>query len=141
MLELNLTSVFVSMKHEIPAMLASGSGAILNMSSGSGFSATAGMGAYVVAKHGLQGLTKVAALDYAQQNIRINALAPGPILAGPLAAAPDEWRQAAADAVPMVRIGTPAEVGAAAVWLCSDDAAFINGATLPIDGGQLAGSA
>lgn len=139
MLELNLTSVFISMKHEIPTMLAGG-GAIVNMSSESAFNAASGMGAYVVAKHGLQGLTKVAALDYAAQGVRVNALAPGPVLAGHLASAPAQWQQAAAEAVPMGRIGQPEEIASAAVWLCSDEAAFVTGATLPLDGGQLAGT-
>jgi NAD(P)-dependent dehydrogenase (short-subunit alcohol dehydrogenase family) len=139
MLELNLTSVFVAMKHEIAAMLATGGGAIVNMSSGSGFRAAAGMGPYVTAKHALQGLTKVAALDYAQQGIRINAIAPGPIMAGALADMGEEFQRMAADSVPMRRIGRPEDVAAAVVWLCSDAAEFITGATLPLDGGQLAG--
>ena len=137
-LALNLTSVFVAMKHEIPAMIDACGGAIVNMSSGSGSRAHPGMGTYAVAKHGLHGLTKLAALDNAEQGIRGNALAPGPILAGPLAQAPEQFQQAAADSVPMRRIGRPDEVAAAAVWLCSDAASFITGATLPIDGGQLA---
>jgi NAD(P)-dependent dehydrogenase (short-subunit alcohol dehydrogenase family) len=139
MLELNLISVFVAMKHEIAAMLATGGGAIVNMSSGSGFRAAAGMGPYVTAKHALQGLTKVAALDYAQQGIRINAIAPGPIMAGALADMGEEFQRMAADSVPMRRIGRPEDVAAAVVWLCSDAAEFITGATLPLDGGQLAG--
>jgi NAD(P)-dependent dehydrogenase (short-subunit alcohol dehydrogenase family) len=141
LLELNLTSVFVAMSHEIAALLKNGGGAIVNMSSGSGFRAAAGMGPYVTAKHGLQGLTKVAALDYAQQGIRINAIAPGPIMAGPLADAGEDFQRMAADSVPMRRIGRPEDVGAAVVWLCSDAAGFITGATLPLDGGQLAGIA
>jgi NAD(P)-dependent dehydrogenase (short-subunit alcohol dehydrogenase family) len=140
-LELNLTSVFVAMRHEIAAMSVSGGGAIVNMSSGSGFRAAAGMGPYVTAKHGLQGLTKVAALDYAHQGIRINAIAPGPIMAGPLAEAGEEFQRMAADSVPMRRIGSAEDVAAAVVWLCSDAAGFITGATLPLDGGQLAGIA
>jgi NAD(P)-dependent dehydrogenase (short-subunit alcohol dehydrogenase family) len=139
MLELNLTSVFVSMKHEIAAMLQSGGGVIVNMSSGSGFAASPGMGPYVTAKHGLQGLTKVAALDYAHHGIRINAIAPGPIFAGPLAQAGDDFQRLAAESVPMRKVGRPEDVAAAAVWLCSDAAAFVTGATLPVDGGQLAG--
>jgi NAD(P)-dependent dehydrogenase (short-subunit alcohol dehydrogenase family) len=141
MLELNLTSVFVALRHEIAAMLKSGGGAIVNVSSGSGFRAAAGMGPYVTAKHGLQGLTKVAALDYAQQGIRVNAIAPGPIMAGPLAEAGDEFQRMAAESVPMRRIGHPEDVAAAVVWLCSDAAGYITGATLPLDGGQLAGIA
>jgi NAD(P)-dependent dehydrogenase (short-subunit alcohol dehydrogenase family) len=137
-LELNLTAVFLALRHQIPAMIDSGGGAIVNMSSGSGFRAFPGMGTYVVAKHGLHGLTKLAALDYAAQGVRVNALAPGPIMAGPLAEAPEDFQRAAATAVPMQRIGRPEEVAAAAVWLCSDAASFVTGATLPLDGGQLA---
>ncbi|HWW55003.1 MAG TPA: SDR family oxidoreductase, partial [Acidimicrobiales bacterium] len=91
-------------------------------------------------KHGLEGLTKVAALDYADQGVRVNAIAPGPILTDNLARAGAGAQQAAAAAMPMRRIGHPDEVGAAAVWLCSDDAAFVTGTTLVIDGGKLAGS-
>ncbi len=139
-LELNLTSVFVSMRHEIAAMLASGGGAIVKMSSGSGSRAAAGMGAYVVAKHGLQGLTKVASLDYAELGIRINAVAPGPILAGPLAEADPQFREQAAQSVPMGRIGDCDEVADTVAWLCSDEASLITGAPISLDGGQVAGT-
>ena len=121
-------------------MLASGGGAIVNMSSGSGSRAAAGMGAYVVAKHGLHGLTKVAALDYAERGIRINAIAPGPVLAGPLADADPQFRELAAQSVPMGRIGDCDEVADTVAWLCSDHASFITGATIPLDGGQAAGT-
>jgi NAD(P)-dependent dehydrogenase (short-subunit alcohol dehydrogenase family) len=138
-IDLNLTSVFLCLKQEIPAMLASGGGTIVNISSRSGLSAAPGMGAYVVGKHGLQGLTKLAALDYADKGVRVNALAPGPILAGPLAEMPEEFRQGAIRSVPMHTLGEPDDVAQAALWLCSDAARYITGATLPIDGGQLAG--
>lgn len=139
-LDVNLRSAFLSMKYEIPAMLDSGGGAIVNTSSGAGLSAGApGISPYTSAKHGLQGLTKVAALDYAEQGVRVNAVAPGPILAGPLASMPEEYQEMAVQAVPMRRLGRPEEVAAAAVWLCSDEASFITGATLSIDGGQQAG--
>lgn len=140
MLDLNLVSVQWSMKHQIPAMIGSGGGSIVNLSSGSGHRAAAGMGAYVVAKHGLHGLTKVAALDYADHGIRVNALAPGPILAGPLADTDDTFQARAARAVPMDRIGDPHEVADAAVWLCSDRSSYVTGAVIPVDGGQIAGT-
>lgn len=138
MIELNLSSVFVAMTQQVKAMLPTG-GAIVNISSGSGIRAAPGMGAYVVAKHGLQGLTKLAALDYADQGIRINAVAPGPVLAGPLASADAAFQQQAADAVPMQRIGDPAEVAATVAWLCSEEASYVTGATIAVDGGQVAG--
>jgi NAD(P)-dependent dehydrogenase (short-subunit alcohol dehydrogenase family) len=139
-LAINLRGVFVAMKYEIPAMLDTGGGAIVNMSSTAGLDAVGGLAAYVSTKHGLEGLTKVAALDYAQRGVRVNAIAPGPILTDNLQQAGAAAQQAAAAAMPMRRIGLPEEVAAAAVWLCSDAAAFITGTTLVIDGGKLAGT-
>jgi NAD(P)-dependent dehydrogenase (short-subunit alcohol dehydrogenase family) len=136
----SLRGVFVAMKYEIPAMLATDGGAIVNMSSTAGIEAVAGLAAYVSSKHGLEGLTKVAALDYAEQGVRVNAIAPGPILTDNLERAGVEGQRAAAAAMPMRRIGQPAEIAAAVVWLCSDDAAFITGTTLVVDGGKLAGA-
>lgn len=136
----NLRGVFVAMKYEIPAMLATGGGAIVNMSSTAGSQAVGGLAAYVATKHGVQGLTKVAALDYAEAGIRVNAIAPGPILTDNLIRAGVAGQQAAAAAMPMRRVGSPEEVAAATVWLCSDQASFITGTTLIIDGGKLAGA-
>jgi NAD(P)-dependent dehydrogenase (short-subunit alcohol dehydrogenase family) len=136
----NLRGVFLAMRHEIPAMLDSGGGAIVNMSSTAGQQAVGGLAAYVSTKFGLEGLTKVAALDYAARGVRVNAIAPGPILTDALGRAGPAGQQAAAAAMPMRRVGQPDEVAAAAVFLCSDDAAFITGTTLVIDGGKLAGS-
>jgi NAD(P)-dependent dehydrogenase (short-subunit alcohol dehydrogenase family) len=139
-LAISLEGIFLSLRYEIPAMLATGGGAIVNMASTAGLQAVGGLAGYVSAKHGVVGLTKVAALDYAAQGIRVNAIAPGPILTDRLQAAGEEARRAAGMAMPMRRIGQPAEVAAAAVWLCSDQAAFITGETLVIDGGKLAGT-
>jgi NAD(P)-dependent dehydrogenase (short-subunit alcohol dehydrogenase family) len=136
----NLRGVFLAMRHEIPAMLDSGGGAIVNMSSTAGLQAVGGLAAYVSTKHGLEGLTRVAALDYAARGVRVNAIAPGPILTDALGRAGAAGQHAAAAAMPMRRVGQPDEVAAAAVFLCSDDAAFITGTTLVIDGGKLAGS-
>lgn len=136
----NLRGVFLSMRAEIPAMLRSGGGAIVNMSSTAGLQAVGGLAGYVAAKHGVEGLTRVAALDYAQQGIRVNALAPGPILTDNLTRAGEEGQRAAALAMPLRRVGQPSEVAAAALWLCSDAAGFITGTTLTIDGGKLAGT-
>ena len=135
-----LRGVFVAIKHEIPAMLASGGGAIVNMSSTAGLDAVGGLAAYVSAKHGLEGLTKVAALDYAASGVRVNAIAPGPILTDNLIRAGERAQQAVSAAMPLQRVGQPEEVAAAAVWLCSDEAAYITGTTLVIDGGKLAGT-
>lgn len=140
--EVNLRGVFLCLKYEVPAMLEAGGGAIVNTSSLTGLRAgVPGIASYAAAKHGLHGLTEAAALDYASRGVRVNALALGPIDAGYLPGAPDEHRDAAARAVPMHRIGTPGEVAAAAVWLCCEQAGFITGATLPVDGGMLAGRA
>jgi NAD(P)-dependent dehydrogenase (short-subunit alcohol dehydrogenase family) len=140
-LAISLRGVFLSMKYEIPAMLDAGGGAIVNMSSTAGLEAVGGLGGYVSSKHGVVGLTKSAALDYAEQGIRINAVAPGPILTDRLEQAGEEAQRQAGLAMPMRRIGQPEEVASAVVWLCSDAASFITGATLPIDGGKLAGMA
>ncbi|MGH3439565.1 MAG: SDR family NAD(P)-dependent oxidoreductase [Sciscionella sp.] len=134
-----LRGVFLAMKYEIPAMLDSGGGAIVNMASTAGVQAVAGKSGYVAAKFGLVGLSRTAALDYADAGIRVNALAPGPILTENLRHAGEAAQQLAARAMPMKRIGQPSEVADAAVWLCSQASAFITGTTLPIDGGKLAG--
>lgn len=138
---ITLRSVFLSMKYEIPALLESGGGAVVNMSSTVGTEAVGGLAGYVSAKHGVIGLTKTAALDYANQGVRVNAVAPGPILTENLERAGPEMQQRAGRAMPMRRIGQPDEVARTVVWLCSEQASFITGVTLPIDGGKLAGNA
>jgi NAD(P)-dependent dehydrogenase (short-subunit alcohol dehydrogenase family) len=139
-LAVSLRGVFVAMKYEIPAMVAGGGGVIVNMSSTAGLQGVGGLVAYVTAKHGLEGMTKVAALDYAPHRVRVNAVAPGPILTDNLVRAGAGAQRAAASAMPLGRVGQPDEVAAAVVWLCSDEAAFITGTTLVIDGGKLAGT-
>src|SRR5215216_866665 len=118
---INLRGMFLCMKHEIPLMLAHGGGAIVNTSSGAGIIGIKGSPAYTAAKHGVIGLTKAAALDYAGQNIRVNAVCPGYI-----------------DTPMMGRFtgGTPEEIAAAVIWLCSDAAAFVIGHAMVLDGGQ-----
>jgi len=138
-IRVNLTGVFLSMKYEIPAMLRNGGGAIVNMSSTAGLTGVKGIAGYVAGKHGIIGLTKTAALDYPQLNIRVNAIAPGPILTDRLKQLKN--RDQVALAVPIQRIGEPGEVAYTVVWLCSDQASFITGATIPIDGGRMAGVA
>jgi NAD(P)-dependent dehydrogenase (short-subunit alcohol dehydrogenase family) len=137
-LGVNLRGVFLSMKHEIPAMLESGGGAIVNMSSTVGLRGWQGLGAYVAAKHGVIGLTESGALDYADREIRINAIAAGSIMTDRVGALAEEQRAPIAQAIPMHRIGLPEEVAATAAWLCSEDAAFVTGAVVSVDGGQLA---
>jgi NAD(P)-dependent dehydrogenase (short-subunit alcohol dehydrogenase family) len=136
----NVRGTFLGMKYQIPAMLRAGGGAIVNMSSGAGgLQGVANLAAYAAAKAGIVALTKVAALDYADQGIRVNVVAPGPILTWHLEAAGEEAQRQAGQSTPMRRVGQPDEVAAAVVWLCSDESSFITGVTLPIDGGQFAG--
>jgi len=136
-----LKGTFFSMKYEIPALLATGGGAIVNMASTAGLSGVRGMGAYVAGKHAVIGLTKSAALDYAARGVRVNAVAPGPILSERILSLSEQAREPIMRAVPMGRIGWPEEVAYTAAWLCSDYASFITGATLSIDGGRMAGGA
>ena len=136
----NIRGTFLGMKFQIPAMLASGGGAIVNMASVAGISATANLAAYVAGKAGIIGLTKVAALDYADQGIRVNAVAPGPILTYHLEAAGPEAQRLAGLSTPMRRTGQAAEVAQTVLWLCSPGSSFITGTVVPIDGGQSAGS-
>ena len=137
----SLRGVFTCMKYEIPAMLQGGGGSIVNMASTAGLEAVAGEAGYVSSKFGVIGLTRTAALDYASAGIRVNAVAPGPILTDQLERAGEQAQQHVASTLPMRRIGRPEEVAAAVVWLCSDESSFITGAVLTIDGGMLAGAA
>ena len=136
----NVRGTFLGMKYQIPAMLASGRGAIVNMASLAGVIGVANLAAYVAGKAGIVGLTKVAALDYADQGIRVNVVAPGPILTHHLEAAGPQAQQGAALATPMRRVGTAAEVARVVLWLCSDQSSFVTGTVVPIDGGQAAGT-
>ena len=135
----NVRGTFLGMKHQIPAMLRSGGGAIVNMASVAGLYGVSHLAAYVAGKAGIIGLSRVAALDYADQGVRVNVVAPGPILTHHLERAGSEAQRQAALSTPMRRVGRAEEVAAAVLWLCSDEASFITGVTLPIDGGQYAG--
>jgi len=138
---INLRGTFLCMQHEIAAMLERDGGAIVNMTSTAGLEGVGGLAAYVSTKHGIVGLTKVAALEYAARGIRVNAVAPGPILTEQLERAGAAAQHGAAQAMPMKRVGRPEEVASTVMWLCSESASFITGATIPIDGGKLAGMA
>jgi NAD(P)-dependent dehydrogenase (short-subunit alcohol dehydrogenase family) len=136
----NIRGTFLGMKFQIRAMLQSGGGAIVNMASLTGVSGTANLAAYVAGKAGIIGMTKVAALDYADQGVRVNVVAPGPILTHHLEAAGPEAQRQAGLSTPMRRTGTPAEVAHVVLWLCSEQASFVTGAVIPVDGGQSAGN-
>jgi A-factor type gamma-butyrolactone 1'-reductase (1S-forming) len=139
-IETNLKGVFLGMKYEIPAMLDGGGGAIVNISSTMGLvGAGAGIAPYIASKHGVVGLTKAAALEYARQNIRVNAIAPGTTLTpvNERWLADEQTRQRMTGAIPMGRVANAEEVAEAILWLCSDAASFVTGVTLPVDGGSI----
>jgi NAD(P)-dependent dehydrogenase (short-subunit alcohol dehydrogenase family) len=135
----NVRGTFLGMKYQISAMLQSGGGTIVNMASLAGVNGVANLAAYVAGKAGIIGLTKVAALDYADQGVRVNVVAPGAILTHHLEVAGPEAQRQAALAAPMRRIGTAAEVASVVLWLSSPGSSYLTGAVIPIDGGQSAG--
>lgn len=141
MVATNLTGVFNCMKHQIPLIGAQGGGAIVNTSSGAGVKGFPGQAAYCATKFGVIGLSKAAALDYAQAGIRINAVCPGIIdtpMMGRFTGGTHEGRVAAISQEPVGRAGYPEEIAGTVMWLCSDLGAFTTGATIVVDGGQTA---
>jgi len=138
--DINVWGVLNSMRHEIPAMLKNGGGAIVNTSSVAGHVGFPQLSVYIASKHAVEGLTKSIALEVAKQNIRINAVAPGPIVT-------EMWDRVAAagladqiiSIVPAGRVGVADEIAAAVLYLASDDAKFTTGASLVVDGGFVAG--
>ncbi len=135
-LGVNLTGVFLCLRHEIPAMAAGGGGAIVNTASIAGRIGLPKAGAYVAAKHGVIGLTRAAALDHAADGVRVNAVCPG-YVETPLAARGIERRREAILArVPLGRLGTVEEIADAVTWLCTEEARFVTGEALAVDGGH-----
>jgi NAD(P)-dependent dehydrogenase (short-subunit alcohol dehydrogenase family) len=140
-MNVNLKGVWLCMKYEVPQMLRTGGGAIVNDSSLAGLIATRSQVAYVASKHGVIGLTKSAALAYAKDGIRVNAVCPswvGTPMISRLLDDPDRKAGLIA-AHPVGRLGTPDEVAEAVLWLCSDAASFVIGHSMVVDGGMLAG--
>ncbi len=139
-IDINLKGIWLCMKHEISQMLKQGGGAIVNISSVNGFIGSAALAPYAASKHGVIGLTKSAAKGYAKDGIRVNTICPGSIDTpmierldgGPVL--PDSWR---ITRTPMGRIGTPAEIAEAVVWLCSEKASYVTGHSMIVDGGLL----
>jgi NAD(P)-dependent dehydrogenase (short-subunit alcohol dehydrogenase family) len=139
--ETNVLGTLLSMKHELRVMQAQGSGSIINISSTYGHEGGAGASVYVGSKHAVEGMTKSAALEAASSGVRVNAVAPGPIETGMLNrfTGTAERKAALLKTVPLGRVGEPAEIARAAVFLASERASFITGHVLTIDGGKTAG--
>ncbi len=142
-LAINLKGVWLCLKYEIAQMLQQGGGAIVNTASAAGLIATPGGSAYVASKHGVNGLTKTAALEYAKQGIRVNAVCPG-MIRTPMAKRIYKTQpqfvgtEALATMQPVGRMGKPEEIAEAIVWLCSDAASFVTGLPMAVDGGMTA---
>jgi len=139
--DINVWGVLNSMRHEIPLMLKTGGGAIVNNSSVAGHVGLAQVSVYIASKHAVEGLTKSIALEFAKQNIRVNAVAPGVIATDMLdrfAGKEGEMRDSLTSNIPVGRIGAGEEIAAAVLYLCSDDAKFTTGTSLVVDGGYLA---
>lgn len=135
--KVDLRGMFLSMKHEIQQMLETG-GSIVNCSSGSGLVGTRWNPSYVAAKHGVLGLSKAGALDYAGKGIRINTLVPGVTATPILDGIPKEVLAEVESGIPMGRIAQPQEIANAALWLCSERSSYATGSTLVVDGGYTA---
>jgi NAD(P)-dependent dehydrogenase (short-subunit alcohol dehydrogenase family) len=139
-IDVNLNAVYLGMKHQIPAILQSGGGAVVNTSSYSGQVAVPFASAYVASKHGVIGLTKAAAVEFGKKGVRVNAVCPGSArtqLNLERVAGNPAIEKAMTDASPMKRFVEPDEVANAVVWLCSDEASFVNGHALAVDGGAV----
>lgn len=137
-LDINLNGVFFAMREEIPAMLESGGGAIVNTSSIAGILGFPNLSPYVASKHGVVGLTKTAAVEFSSDGLRVNAVLPG-VIETPMVARSGEQDPEATEqtiaGIPASRLGQPEEIASAVVWLCSEDASYVTGQPLPVDGG------
>jgi NAD(P)-dependent dehydrogenase (short-subunit alcohol dehydrogenase family) len=136
----NVLGTLLSMKHELRVMLAQRHGSIVNVSSTAGRAGAAGASVYAASKHAVEGLTKAAALEVAESGVRVNVVAPGPIETGMLNRflGTAEKKAAWVAGVPLKRVGTPVEVAQAILFVASEKASFITGASIAIDGGKLA---
>jgi NAD(P)-dependent dehydrogenase (short-subunit alcohol dehydrogenase family) len=142
-LDVNLKGVWLCMKYELPAMLERGGGSIVNMASIAGLFGSVGTSPYTSSKHGVVGLTKVAALEYAKSNMRINVVCPSVIdhtvMIDKLKVEHPDVFNYVLGTHPVGRIGQPEEIAKAVVWLCTDEASFVTGVAFPVDGGVMAG--
>ena len=140
-IDIDLTGVFLCMQHELRQMVAQGRGAIVNVSSAAGVVAAPGQPQYTAAKHGVLGLTKQAAQEYARAGIRVNAVLPGQTETAPMRAyldAQPDHGERMMRGLPAGRMATPEEIAESIVWLCSDAASYVNGVSLLVDGGLIA---
>ncbi len=141
-MNVSVKGVFLSMKYQIPLMLANGGGAIVNNSSAAGLIGFKGQAAYTAAKHGMIGLTRAAALDYAPENVRINAICPGIVdtpMMDRVTGGTSDGRAGVITMEPIGRMGRPEEIADTVLWLCSDAASFVVGHALSVDGGMTTG--
>jgi NAD(P)-dependent dehydrogenase (short-subunit alcohol dehydrogenase family) len=137
-IDINLEGVFLGLRAEIPAMLEDGGGAIVSTASVAGLFGFPNLSPYVASKHGVIGLTKTAAVEFSGEGVRVNAVCPGVIDTPMVARAKEEdpeTMEATMAATPIGRLGQPDEIASAVVWLCSDDASFVTGESLVVDGG------
>jgi NAD(P)-dependent dehydrogenase (short-subunit alcohol dehydrogenase family) len=140
-IDVNLRGVFLGMKHEIPRLLERGGGAIVNTASVAGLVGGRDLAPYYASKHGVVGLTRCAALEYADRGIRVNAVCPGVIdtpMIERFTGGDEDAREGLLAMEPIGRMADPSEVAAAVVWLCSDDASYVTGVPMPVDGAMIA---
>jgi NAD(P)-dependent dehydrogenase (short-subunit alcohol dehydrogenase family) len=134
-MDVNLNGVMLCMKYEVPPMLKQGGGVIVNIASIAGITHEPGSYAYSASKHGVVGLTKVAAVAYAKEGIRVNSICPAVVETPMFASAPEDVRREMASWHPLGRVGKPEEIAGAVMWLCSDHAGFVTGTAVIMDGG------